>query len=60
MVAKVPSRVLGTPYGHKKGEYGSSHCGSAVVNPTSIREDAGLIPGLAQWDKDPALLGAVV
>ena len=23
----------------------SSHCGSAVMNPTSIREDAGLIPG---------------
>ena len=28
---------------------GSSHRGSAVTNPTSIHEEAGLIPGLAQW-----------
>ena len=33
---------------------GSSHNDSVVTSPTSIREDIGLIPGLAQRVKDLA------
>ena len=32
-----------------------SHCGSAVMNPTSTHEDMGSIPALAQWVKDTVL-----
>ena len=39
----------------KNLEKTSTYHGSEVTNPTSINEDAGLIPGLAQWVKDPGL-----
>ena len=35
-------------------------CGSVVMNPTSIHEDRGLIPGLDQWIRELVLLWSVV
>ena len=34
-----------------KTESWSSHCGSVVMNPTSIHDEADSIPGLGQWVK---------
>jgi len=39
----------------KTNIYGSSHCGTAEINLTSIHKDVGSIPGFTQWVGDPAL-----
>ena len=39
-----------------KNSFQSLHHGSVVTNLTSIHEDAGSIPGLTQWVKEPVLL----
>jgi len=41
-----------SPEPRKVKQEGGSPCASVVINPTSIHEDAGSIPGFAQWVKD--------
>ena len=59
------SKIINTGYSWSKGLViifysRSSYHGTAETNPTRSHEVAGLIPGLAQCIKDPALPWAVV
>ena len=50
-IHSITGRLLGT--GSEERE--SSHHGSVVMNLTSIHEDTGSIPGLAQWVMDTGI-----
>ena len=57
--AQIQSLAQELPYAAgaaiKKEKARNSRCGSAVMDPTSIHEDGGSIPGLTEQVKDLAL-----
>ena len=55
MILENSATILGFVLFCLLNSSGSSHCGTLEINPTSIHEDEGSIPGLAQWVKDLAL-----
>ena len=48
-------RQKGKAYFKKNVYIGVPVVAQWLTNPTSIHEDMGLIPGFAQWVKDPVL-----
>ena len=59
----LESMVLISKYGkscNKSVSGGVPIVAQQLMNPASIHEDEGSIPGLTQWVKDLALLRAVV
>ena len=52
--AQMSERTLNTDL-YKNLVTGIPVVAQQVTNPASIHEDAGLIPGLSQWVKDPEL-----
>ena len=44
--AEFAHEEMSTVFHLQSPQPGSSHCGSVVMNPTSIQEDVGSVPGL--------------
>ena len=55
MLDKLTDMACRVNWDKIKINFGSSHHGSVEMNLTSIREDAGSIPGIPQLVKDLAL-----
>ena len=58
--AKILNKMLANLIQQYIKRIRSSYHGLAVMNPTNIHEDRGLIPGLDQRVKNPVLPWAVV
>ena len=51
----LEDRDIAIPFSSKENEIGVPIVVQWAMNLTSNHEDAGSIPGLTQWVKDPAL-----
>jgi len=61
----IPFSIWKKDNGHRNSPFKEHHSGVPIMvqwltNPTRNHEVVDLIPGLAQWVKDPALPRAVV
>ena len=56
MPTEAPVGLLLSIKKEKNKKLGVPVMAQRLINPASVHEDMGSIPGLAQWVKDPTLL----